>query len=225
MENGRDKQLRWSNKYRRWVSDEGKVFREVKGKLVECKLSLRPNGYLSCSTYQEGRRKSALVHRLVAEAFLPNPENKPTVDHINRTKTDNRVCNLRWATYTEQCLNSTRNPEKALETFNKTHTAEEIAEINFNRGSSLRGKTYEEAYGEEKANRLKQMRAESNRTRDRSNFKKVQPFRKVMCVETGEILLLADAVKKLNLKSKSSITNVYNNPTKRCKGFHWKVVD
>lgn len=46
------------------------------------------------------------VHRLVADVFLSNPENKPTVDHINRVRDDNRVCNLRWATYKEQQENS-----------------------------------------------------------------------------------------------------------------------
>lgn len=42
------------------------------------------------------------VHRLVAETFLPNPQNKPTVDHINRIRNDNSVRNLRWATRKEQ---------------------------------------------------------------------------------------------------------------------------
>ena len=44
-------------------------------------------------------------HRVIAMAFIPNVENKPTVDHINGIKTDNRVCNLRWATTKEQVCN------------------------------------------------------------------------------------------------------------------------
>lgn len=45
-------------------------------------------------------------HRVIALAFIPNVENKPTVDHINGIKTDNRVCNLRWATRKEQVCNN-----------------------------------------------------------------------------------------------------------------------
>lgn len=50
--------------------------------------------------------KKYAVHRLVAETFLSNEENKPTVDHINRVRTDNRLSNLRFATPKEQLENS-----------------------------------------------------------------------------------------------------------------------
>ena len=50
--------------------------------------------------------KQYRVNRLIAETFIPNPENKPTVDHINRDRADNSLGNLRWATLSEQKNNS-----------------------------------------------------------------------------------------------------------------------
>lgn len=49
--------------------------------------------------------KSVPVHRLIALTFLENPENKPTVDHIDRNPKNNNLSNLRWATYSEQNKN------------------------------------------------------------------------------------------------------------------------
>ena len=62
-------------------------------------------GYLKVCLTKNGRHKILKVHRLVAEAFIPNPGNKPCVDHINTIKNDNRVENLRWVTHKENSNN------------------------------------------------------------------------------------------------------------------------
>ena len=67
--------------------------------------------YRPCQDYQrvalqkDGKQFSRFVHRLVAIAFIPNPENKPEVDHIDRDRKNNLVTNLRWATHQENSLN------------------------------------------------------------------------------------------------------------------------
>jgi hypothetical protein len=70
---------------------------QVKGKrgwiLSPC---VNTSGYPQCCILLDGRQLSIEVHRLVAFAFIPNPDNLAEVDHINKNKTDNRVENLRW---------------------------------------------------------------------------------------------------------------------------------
>ena len=71
------------------------------------------NGYLTIHLYRNKKGKCYRVHRLVAIAFIPNPHNKPTVNHINENKHDNRVENLEWATYKEQQIKGTIQERKA----------------------------------------------------------------------------------------------------------------
>lgn len=71
-----------------------------KGKVL--KLAMNVHGYFTVMLSKNGITKMMTVHRLVAEAFLPNPENLPEVHHINHVKTDNRACNLKWVTRAEQ---------------------------------------------------------------------------------------------------------------------------
>lgn len=66
----------------------------------------RDNGYLALALYKNNKSKNFYVHRLVAEAFVPNPQRKETVNHINGDKHDNRAQNLEWSTYKENNLHA-----------------------------------------------------------------------------------------------------------------------
>lgn len=63
------------------------------------------SGYYHVHVHREGHPKTLYAHRLVAECFLDNVENKRTVDHINGRRSDNRVENLRYCTHKEQAVN------------------------------------------------------------------------------------------------------------------------
>lgn len=65
-------------------------------------------GYLICPLWKNGKAKHCSVHRLVAEAFIPNPENKPTVNHIDCNRKNNRADNLEWATQSENVRHSVK---------------------------------------------------------------------------------------------------------------------
>ncbi|AYV76739.1 MAG: HNH endonuclease [Terrestrivirus sp.] len=72
------------------------------------KLIPRNTGYVYVTLKNEKSVKSFFVHRIIALTWIENPENKSTVDHINRIRSDNRVENLRWATNIEQAKNQTK---------------------------------------------------------------------------------------------------------------------
>jgi hypothetical protein len=89
-----------------WVTDTGRVFRGKR----ELKKNKGTVGYTTVSiAYINGPRKLKFVHRLVAEAFISNPENKPIVNHKNLVKKDNRIENLEWVTAQENCRHAHDN--------------------------------------------------------------------------------------------------------------------
>jgi len=88
------------------------------------KATVYPRGYVGHKLYKDKQYHSRFLHRLLAEAFIPNPENKPTIDHIDRNPSNNKLSNLRWATHTEQHQNMTTTlqfatPEERQQYVNK----------------------------------------------------------------------------------------------------------
>jgi len=87
------------------INKFGQVRRKYKnGNISYLKPSLQKNGYYGI-TIEKRKRKN--IHRLLAECFIPNPENLPVVDHINRNRQDNRLENLRWCTISDNSSNRT----------------------------------------------------------------------------------------------------------------------
>lgn len=95
------------------VSTWGKIYRIDKAfqvendyqhmtrKLSELSTEETSKGYLRVYLSKNGKRKHHKVHRLVAQAFIPNPENKPQINHIDGNKQNNSITNLEWVTDAE----------------------------------------------------------------------------------------------------------------------------
>jgi hypothetical protein len=66
-------------------------------------------GYKYCTVSNSGRKRNIMIHRLIASVFIPNPNNKPSINHINCNKTDNRIENLEWCTPKENAIHARQN--------------------------------------------------------------------------------------------------------------------
>lgn len=94
---------------RSWVDKHGNRRTEPK--------ALKPRkdhkGYLFVTLCKDGKMKNFRIHRMVAWAFVPNPQNLPQVNHLNEDKTDNRACNLEFCTQTYNNNYGTHNEKIA----------------------------------------------------------------------------------------------------------------
>lgn len=79
------------------------------GKLHDCILKpISQNGYHRVCLSKNGKKSYFFIHRLIALYFIPNPENKPFINHKNGVRNDNRIENLEWCTHSENIIHSFR---------------------------------------------------------------------------------------------------------------------
>lgn len=88
------------------ITDDGKVISYKFKKPRVMKTWLQKSGYENIKLCKENHTYHFLIHRLVAEAFIPNPNNLPEVNHKNKIRNDNRVENLEWCSRKENLYDS-----------------------------------------------------------------------------------------------------------------------
>ncbi len=89
------------------VSDLGRVRNDKTGRIM--KTPCRKNGYPRVHLYDDMKGSCKTVHRLVAETFIPNPENLPQVNHKDGNKMNNSVINLEWVSFLENMRHASEN--------------------------------------------------------------------------------------------------------------------
>ena len=99
------------------VSDQGRVKSLKYGKERILKPRKDSCGYLQVNLCKDGQKKMSLVHRLVSEAFIPNPNNLETVNHKDEVKTNNVASNLEWMSRVD---NKRYSANKSVKMFDKS---------------------------------------------------------------------------------------------------------
>lgn len=89
------------------INENGDIKSFRNNKVITNKLN--HGGYHYVGLWYEGKLHSRLVHRLVAQTFIPNPDNKPQVNHVDSNKINNHVSNLEWCTQKENMKHRTEH--------------------------------------------------------------------------------------------------------------------
>ena len=111
------------------ITEEGKVWSYKRKKWMKTRTSNA--GYESINLTDGKRTKETFIHRLVAEAYIPNPDNLPVVNHKDEDKTNNNVSNLEWCTYKYNANYGTRvdRCKEGLKKWHSEHREEHSASI------------------------------------------------------------------------------------------------
>lgn len=185
----------------RKIQRENWGFLSVREKIL--KQNIGTTGYYQVSLWKNNKGHIRKVHRIVAEAFIPNIQNKRIVDHIDTNPLNNNATNLRWATDKENA-NNPLSIEKLRGTKKSLEHREKMRAVNLGKKMSLesRKKISESQKGK----------------------RKTKLWKKVICVETKKVFnSLSDASKETGLNIQN-ISAVCRGKRAKCGGYKWSYL-
>ena len=204
------------------ISNYGNLRRSKKGTTKLVKPEILKKGYLRVSIWENGIRNRKLIHRLVAEAFIPNPENKSQIDHINNDTSDNRVENLRWVTAKENVQHSIEQyrfvTDKKVNAYKNVIKSEKelqrLKEIGFKKGSVPwnKGKKGVQIHTEDWKQQASLRMKELNKIRQTP----------IICIETGEIFESQAEASRTKKISQGNIGACLKGKRNVAGGYHWQ---
>ena len=195
------------------VSTYGRVMNDKRGTFVS---PLEMQGYKRVDLYENGKHHYLRIHRLVATAFIPNPDNKPQVNHIDGNKSNNRVDNLEWCTGSENQRHAHNVLGIPSAMKGKHHTDEAKRKI----GEASRGRIVSSETREKlRKNSMGRVFSEERKCKIGEGHKK-----KVLRVEDGKVFdSLKEAGESVN-RSLSSVSASCRGVFPTCAGYHWEYV-
>lgn len=192
--------------------------RFIKGKLLSSKTNT--HNYESVEICSDGQKKRYYVHRLVATMFVPNPENKPCINHINGNKKDNRVENLEWCSYSENINHAIKTGLMSAHGYHTEKSNKKISEtvkLLWKQGVFKAKKSEDWTPEQRERARIAQLNS-TNKKRGAD----APQARKIQCIETGEMFgCIKDADRKYG---KEAVKLFFGKKQKTAYGWHWKYV-
>lgn len=208
------------------VTEDGRVWSYRSQKFL--KLYSDCWGYYRVGLWERNKMKNYQVHRLVANAYIPNPNNYPCVNHKDEDKSNNNVSNLEWCTYAYNNIYGNRlssetrkkigEASKGRQTWSGKHHSQESKK---KMSEAHKGKTLSEEHKRKVGVALKGHKvSDDGRKRIGEAHSKA-----VRCVETGEIFSSITKAQEATHIHKSNISSCCRGKAKTAGGYHWEFVE
>lgn len=190
------------------VSNMGNVKSLISNKIL--KPAKNHNGYLYVCFSKQGKHKHHKIHRLVAQAFIDNPNSYPIINHRDENKTNNCVSNLEWCDHKYNINYGTAIERRVVNTDYKARTANTDYKARTAK-TDYKARTAKTDYAAKVAN---------------TNYKAIalKNSKKVLCIETGKIYDSTHQVERETGFSQGNISNACTGRYKQAYGYTWRYV-